>query len=121
MMYCVTAPVVRDGHPTSAMPFRATFRSSMSIMRIKEEVCRYYGIQLSEMLSDRRAREVSRPRQLAMYLSKQLTQKSYPAIGREFRRDHTTVMYAVRHVEELKCEDYRVVDDLVALRERLAA
>ena len=57
------------------------------------------------MQSSRRARTVARPRQIAMYLAKQLTSRSLPEIGRKFDRDHTTVMPAVRKVEELILED----------------
>ena len=65
------------------------------------------------MSSPRRARAVARPRQIAMYLSKQLTSKSLPEIGRTFGgRDHTTVMHAVNRIDELSIEDSLLSDDI---------
>ena len=66
------------------------------------------------------ARAVARPRQVAMYLAKQLTSRSLPEIGRKFGgRDHTTVMHAVRKVEELKTIDSSFADDVELLRRML--
>ena len=72
---------------------------------IQQRVSERFAIQLSDMLSERRSRDVTRPRQLAMYLSKKLTPRSLPEIGRKFRRDHTTVMHAVRRIEALRASD----------------
>jgi chromosomal replication initiation ATPase DnaA len=73
---------------------------------IQRRVAETFGIPLSEMYSARRAREVARPRQVAMYLAKRLTLQSLPAIGRMFgNRDHTTVIHAVRQVERFLKED----------------
>jgi chromosomal replication initiator protein len=72
------------------------------------------------MSSARRARAVARPRQVAMYLAKQLTQRSLPEIGRKFGgRDHTTVMHAVRKVEELCGIDNAFAEDVELLRRML--
>jgi chromosomal replication initiator protein len=72
------------------------------------------------MFSERRSRSVARPRQIAMYLAKQLTQRSLPEIGRKFGgRDHTTVMHAVRKVEELRSQDQAFADDVDMLRRML--
>ena len=72
------------------------------------------------MSSPRRARAVARPRQIAMYLSKQLTSKSLPEIGRTFGgRDHTTVMHAVSRIEELSIEDSLLADDIELLKRTL--
>jgi len=72
------------------------------------------------MYSSRRARAVARPRQIAMYLAKQLTARSLPEIGRKFGgRDHTTVMHAVRKVEELKATDNGFSEDVELLRRML--
>jgi chromosomal replication initiator protein len=66
---------------------------------IQSEVCRYYGVTLDELTGDKRTRRIVGPRQVAMYLSRELTDASLPAIGRAFGgRDHTTVMYAVQKV-----------------------
>ncbi|MEZ5918881.1 MAG: helix-turn-helix domain-containing protein [Alphaproteobacteria bacterium] len=67
------------------------------------------------MHSARRARNVARPRQVAMYLAKQLTARSLPEIGRKFGgRDHTTVMHAVRKIEELMEEDAQIAQMLIS-------
>ena len=71
------------------------------------------------MQSSRRARNVARPRQIAMYLAKQLTSRSLPEIGRKFDRDHTTVMHAVRKVEELIVEDSSMAESINDLRHAL--
>jgi chromosomal replication initiator protein len=72
------------------------------------------------MLSARRARSVARPRQIAMYLSKQLTTRSLPEIGRKFGgRDHTTVIHAVRKIEQLREEDAALDEDVDLLRRML--
>jgi chromosomal replication initiator protein len=72
------------------------------------------------MHSPRRARAVARPRQVAMYLSKQLTSRSLPEIGRMFGgRDHTTVMHAVRKIEELRASDHGFAEDIDLLRRML--
>jgi chromosomal replication initiator protein len=78
----------------------------ISIDEIQTRVAEHYCIRKAEMVSARRAREVARPRQVAMYLSKQLTPKSLPDIGRRFGgRDHTTVIHAVRQIEKLRASD----------------
>ena len=72
------------------------------------------------MHSARRSRAVARPRQIAMYLSKQLTQRSLPDIGRKFGgRDHTTVMHAVKKVDELRAADRHFDEDVDMLRRML--
>ena len=81
----------------------------VTIEEIQKRVAEHFNIRLSEMYSSRRARAVARPRQIAMYLSKQLTARSLPEIGRKFGgRDHTTVMHAVRKVEELQDDGQRL-------------
>ena len=78
----------------------------ISIDEIQTQVAEHYRIRKAEMTSARRAREVARPRQVAMYLSKQLTPKSLPDIGRRFGgRDHTTVIHAVKQIEKLRACD----------------
>ena len=72
----------------------------MTIEDIQKRVAAHFNVRLADMFSERRSRSVARPRQIAMYLAKQLTQRSPPEIGRKFGgRDHTTVMHAVRKVE----------------------
>jgi len=74
---------------------------TINIDVIQGEVCRYYGVTLQELTGDKRTRRIVGPRQVAMYLSRELTDASLPAIGRSFGgRDHTTVMYAVQKVAD---------------------
>ncbi|HEV7368432.1 chromosomal replication initiator protein DnaA [Arenibaculum sp.] len=92
----------------------------VTIDEIQKRVAEHYNIRLSDMSSARRARAVARPRQVAMYLAKQLTQRSLPEIGRKFGgRDHTTVMHAVRKVEELVSTDASFSEDVELLRRML--
>lgn len=76
------------------------------VSEIQERVASFYDLQASDMKSARRARAISRPRQVAMYLARRLTPRSLPDIGRRFGdRDHTTVMHAIRTVERLRLTD----------------
>ncbi len=94
----------------------------ISIEEIQRKVAEYYSIRLADMHSARRARAVARPRQIAMYLAKQLTPRSLPEIGRKFGgRDHTTVMYAVRKIEELRAGDTALDEDIDLLKRMLEA
>ena len=98
---------------------RATDRR-ITIDEIQKRVAEHYNIRLADMHSARRARVVARPRQVAMYLAKQLTPRSLPEIGRKFGgRDHTTVIHAVRKVEELAGQDQGLRDDVELLRRML--
>ncbi len=92
-----------------------------TIDEIQKKVAEYFNISVKEMQSSRRARTVARPRQIAMYLAKQLTSRSLPEIGRKFDRDHTTVMHAVRKVEELILEDKSLAENIDSLRRMLEA
>lgn len=88
----------------------------VTIDEIQRKVAEYYNIRLADMLSARRARAVARPRQIAMYLAKQLTTRSLPEIGRKFGgRDHTTVMHAVRKIDELRGSDAALNEDVEML------
>ena len=71
--------------------------------------------------ADRRARAVARPRQVAMYLAKAMTPKSLPEIGRRFRRDHTTVIHAIRQITKLRATDPDLDRDLTTLQRDLEA
>jgi len=92
----------------------------VTIEDIQRRTAEYFNIRLADMLSARRARAVARPRQVAMYLAKQLTSRSLPEIGRKFGgRDHTTVIHAVRKIEELREQDASLSDDVDMLRRML--
>ncbi len=92
----------------------------VTIEEIQKKVAEHFQIRVSDMHSARRSRSVARPRQVAMYLSKQLTSRSLPEIGRKFGgRDHTTVMHAVKKIEELMGEDPAFGEDVELLRRML--
>ena len=97
---------------TLADMFRAS-RRRVTIDEIQRRVADHFKIRHAEMVSARRARVVARPRQIAMYLSKQLTPRSLPEIGRRFGgRDHTTVIHAVKQIERLRAADTEIDADV---------
>ena len=99
---------------------RASIRR-VTVEDIQRKVAEHYNIRLSDMHSPRRARPVARPRQVAMYLSKQLTEHSLPEIGRKFGgRDHTTIIHGVRKIEELCATDRGLKDDIETLKRVIA-
>ncbi|SEQ71423.1 chromosomal replication initiator protein DnaA [Thalassovita taeanensis] len=94
----------------------------VSVEEIQRKVSEHYNIRLSDMIGPKRVRNYARPRQVAMYLCKQLTSRSLPEIGRRFGgRDHTTVMHGVRRIEELRTQDGQIAEDLEMLRRALEA
>ncbi len=98
---------------------RATDRK-ITVEEIQRRVSEHYNIRLSDLIGPKRLRTFARPRQIAMYLSKQLTSRSLPEIGRRFGgRDHTTVIHGVRRIEELKTKDSQIAEDLELLRRSL--
>jgi chromosomal replication initiator protein len=95
-------------------------RRRITIDEIQRTVCEYYRLERNEMSSKRRARAVARPRQVAMYLAKVMTPRSYPEIGRKFGgRDHSTVIHAVKLVEQLRGEDSEMDNDVRMLLRQL--
>ena len=94
----------------------------ITVEEIQRKVSDHFNIRLSDLIGPKRVRTFARPRQIAMYLSKQLTSRSLPEIGRRFGgRDHTTVMHGVRKIEELRAQDSQIADDLELLRRSLEA
>jgi len=92
----------------------------VTIEEIQRKVAEHWNIRLADMSSARRARAVARPRQVAMYLAKQLTSRSLPEIGRKFgNRDHTTVMHAVSRVAELMEQDLEFAERVELLKRML--
>ncbi len=92
----------------------------VTVEEIQRKVSEHYNIRLSDMIGPKRVRNYARPRQMAMYLAKHMTNRSLPEIGRRFGgRDHTTVMHGVRRIEELKTIDSQIADDLELLRRAL--
>ena len=95
-------------------------RRRITIDEIQRTVCQFYRVDRTEMASKRRARAVVRPRQVAMYLAKVLTPRSYPEIGRKFGgRDHSTVIHAVRLIEDLRTRDADMDGDVRSLLRQL--
>jgi len=94
----------------------------VTIEEIQRKVSEHYNVRLSDLIGPKRVRTIARPRQVAMWLSKQLTTRSLPEIGRRFGgRDHTTVMHGVRRIEELRGQDTQIAEDLELLRRALDA
>ena len=94
----------------------------VTIDNIQKTVAEYYKIRVSDLLSARRSRSITRPRQLAMTLSKELTNHSLPEIGDAFGgRDHTTVLHACRKVTSLRESDQRINDDYINLLRSLSS
>ncbi|KIC21029.1 chromosomal replication initiator protein DnaA [Leisingera sp. ANG-Vp] len=94
----------------------------ITVEEIQRKVSEYYNIRMSDIIGPKRLRSYARPRQVAMYLCKQLTSRSLPEIGRRFGgRDHTTVMHGVKRIEELKLTDGQIAEDVEMLRRALEA
>jgi len=94
--------------------------NKVTIDLIQTVVCKFFKISKNEMLSSRRSRYLVRPRQTAIYLTKILTSKSLPEIGREFsNRDHTTIIHSVKTIEKLKENDVSMVDNINKLKNQI--
>ena len=94
-----------------------TTQKNITVEEIIRKVADHYNLKVNDILSARRARAVARPRQIAMFLSKNLTSKSLPDIGRRFGgRDHTTVIHAIKKITELKETDAAIAEDVELLR-----
>ena len=94
--------------------------TKITIDNIQTLVCKYFKISKNEMLSSRRSRYLVRPRQVAIYLSKILTTKSLPEIGREFsNRDHTTVIHSVKTIEKLKNDNVEISNGINSLKNQI--
>ncbi len=108
---------------TTQEVLQALLRASgrrLTIEEIQKRVAEHFSMPLREMHSIRRSQNIVRPRQVAMYLAKELTECSYPQIARKFGgRDHTTVMHAVKRIEELQALDGNLADDIRLLRRML--
>ena len=94
----------------------------VTIDEIQRRVAEHYNVRLSDLIGPKRLRTIARPRQVAMYLSKQLPPRARPGIGRRFGgRAHTTIMHGVRKIEDLMATDSQLADDLQLLRRLLQA
>jgi chromosomal replication initiator protein len=94
--------------------------NKVTIDLIQSTVCKFFKISKNEMLSSRRSRYLVRPRQIAIYLTKILTSKSLPEIGREFsNRDHTTIIHSVKTIEKLKENDSEMTNNINNLKNQI--
>ena len=94
--------------------------NKVTIDLIQSIVCKFFKISKNEMLSSRRSRYLVRPRQTAIYLTKILTSKSLPEIGREFsNRDHTTIIHSVKTIEKLKENDNELSVNIDKLKNQI--
>lgn len=113
-------PLTLENVPDVLSDLLRTHEKRITIDDIQRKVAEHYSIRMTDMFSARRARAVARPRQVAMYLAKQLTSRSLPEIGRRFgNRDHTTVMHAVSRIQQLMAEDRTLAEDVTLLRRML--
>ncbi|MGB1361326.1 MAG: chromosomal replication initiator protein DnaA [Alphaproteobacteria bacterium] len=94
-------------------------KRQINIDDIKKVVADYFKVQLKDLNSNRRSRDIARPRQIAIWLSKELTQFSLPEIGRKFDRDHTTIMHAIKRIDELVANNNKVSEDITTLKRHL--
>jgi chromosomal replication initiator protein len=101
-------------------PHLACNERRVTVDQIQKAVAEHFQLKQADLISERRARVVARPRQVAMWLAKQITTRSLPDIGRRFGgRDHTTVLHAVRRIEALKAEDAVLTRDIDTLLRKL--
>jgi chromosomal replication initiator protein len=113
-------PVTLEATQEALHDILKAYERRVTIDEIQRKVAEHYNMRLTDMSSARRARNVARPRQVAMYLAKQLTSRSLPEIGRKFgNRDHTTVMHAVSRVGQLIEIDPSFAEDVELLRRML--
>ena len=97
------------------------YEKEITVEDIQKAVADFYLLKLADLKSTRRDRKIARPRQMAMWLSKNMTTKSLPDIGSAFDRDHTTIIHAVRTIDELKGKDQQLAADLALLERNLKA
>ena len=92
----------------------------MNVESIQNLVAAHFNLNIQELLSPRRLRSLARPRQIAMYLAKQHTTNSLPDIGRKFsNRDHTTVIHAVKKINELMKKDNEINQSIIEIKKKL--
>jgi len=114
------ARLTLDEAQTILRPHLSCNERKVTVDQIQKTVAEHYGLKQADLISERRARAVARPRQVAMWLAKQITTRSLPDIGRRFGgRDHTTVLHAVRRIESLKAEDPAIARDTDVLLRKL--
>lgn len=113
-------PITLDTAPDVLADILRSHDRRITIEDIQKRVCAHFNIRMTDMASAQRSRAVARPRQVAMYLAKHLTQRSLPEIGRKFgNRDHTTVLHAVNKVTELMAADTAFGEEVTLLQRML--
>jgi hypothetical protein len=96
-------------------------KSFPSVAEIQRAVCEHFNIGILDLISERRTANLVLPRQIAMYLAKVLTPRSYPDIGRRFGgRDHTTALHAFRKIDDLLARDEALAETIATIREKLS-
>jgi chromosomal replication initiator protein len=114
------APTIERALQITAHTIRPEENRRPKIQDIKRATAHHYHVTVIDIDSIRRTKDVVWPRQVGMYLAKTMTRNSLPEIGRRFGgRDHTTVMHAVRKIDELVKIDQEIADDIAAIREEL--
>ncbi|ORU92216.1 MAG: chromosomal replication initiation protein DnaA [Cycloclasticus sp. symbiont of Bathymodiolus heckerae] len=114
-------PITLDFTKEALRDLIALQNKRISIDNIQKTVAEYYKIRMSDLLSAKRTRSIARPRQVAMALSKELTNYSLPEIGSQFGgRDHTTVLHATRKIKELRSSDQKIDEDYINLLRTLS-
>lgn len=114
-------PITVEFAQSTLRDMLAAYDRLVTMDNIKRTVAAYYNIRVSDLTSAKRTRSLARPRQIAMALSKELTQHSLPEIGESFGKDHTTVLHACRKVTQLKQEDSKIREDYDLLQRRLGS
>jgi chromosomal replication initiator protein len=103
------------------MAYSIKSSSQRNISSIQQAVCDYYKVSIEQLKSKRRTADITRARQIAMYLCRDLTENSYPKIGREFGgRDHTTVMHATNKITKLLESDFELRHAIDDLKQKIA-
>lgn len=116
MIFSITASA--DAGAAFPAPTRPPSRQKLLVATIQADVARYFGTTKAKMTSAAQTAEISRPRQIAIYLCREFTTATLAEIGRRFgSRDHSTVKYAIRHVEGLRAKDPEVDADVTALEQ----
>ncbi|WP_370235394.1 chromosomal replication initiator protein DnaA [Brevundimonas sp.] len=116
----LSALTVEDTQKLLGAALRGGPERRITVDEIQKTVSEHFNLKQADLLSERRTRSVARPRQIAMYLCKQHTTRSYPDIGRRFGgRDHTTVLHGVRKIDSLLATDEQIARDVEALTRKL--
>ncbi len=116
----LSALTVDEAQSLLGVALRGGPERRITVDEIQKTVADHFNLKQADLLSERRTRAIARPRQIAMYLCKQHTTRSYPDIGRRFGgRDHTTVLHGVRKIEELMPKEEQIARDVEALTRKL--